>query len=171
MKKLTTLLLLPAGLVLSGWYVSCDSTDQLPIRAYKGELWDTKCTGEGEEYANLAFFEARDCMEDLGVLAVDWEQSHTDLRICVTPEPFVCPGLSWTVAECGGVVAGGEAFTLVSKSWTSEEYDFRSHVRLGVLNLLIWLGHSTLPPMSEGELRETEEYWKLIGCMEGRYDI
>lgn len=163
MKKLIAIV--PLSMLLCGWYVNCDSRDQLPIKAYKGALWGVECTGEGEEYANLAYFTVRDCMEELDLLVVPWEDSLTDLRFCEVEEPFLCPGLTWTVAECAGVVAGGEAFALVSKSWPATGYDYHSHVRLGVLNLLIWMGYSTLPPVSEGELRETEEYWQLVGCI------
>jgi hypothetical protein len=156
-----------SAIVMSGWYVNCDSFDQLPVRAYKGTLWEISCTGGGEEYANLAYFEVRDCAEDLGLLVTDWEKSQMDLRFCEVEAPFRCPGLSWTVAECAGVVAGGEGFVLVSKSWPTGTYDYRWHVRLGMLNMLVWTGQILVPGTSEGEIRETEEYWQLVDCLGG----
>lgn len=166
-KRWPAIALLCAAPVMCGWYVNCDSFDQLPVRAYKGTLWEISCTGGGEEYANLAYFEVRDCAEDLGLLVTDWEKSQMDLRFCEVEAPFRCPGLSWTVAECAGVVAGGEGFVLVSKSWPTGTYDYRWHVRLGMLNMLVWTGQILVPGTSEGEIRETEEYWQLVDCLGG----
>jgi hypothetical protein len=160
-----TITILLAFILLSGWYVNCDEFDQLPIRAHSETIWDIPCTGEGEEDANHAYFRARSCADDMGLLRFPWgEVSQIGLRICVTGEPFTCPGLpdNGPVAECAGSYAGGSAFVFVAKSWPDAAgYSFDRHLRLGVLNLLVWTGAIDLP-LPEEDLRADHRYEALI---------
>jgi hypothetical protein len=36
-----------------------------------------------------------------------------------------------------------------------------------MLNMLVWTGQTLVHGTSEGEIRETEEYWQLVDCLGG----
>lgn len=153
-------------LPLGAWYVNCNDFDQLPIRAHSDEIREIRCTGEGEEDANLAYLRVRACASELGLLRLPWGKTGPDKRICISETPFVCPGLpsQEPVAECAGSYIGGSVFVFVSRTWTIEPYDYRAHLDLGVLNLLIWLGDVDIPG-DEGAVRANPNYAAMIGCM------